>query len=127
MKTFATLLFMGLTLTGCHTIAPRPVLPPVLAAYDGSFADAGVPAAVNPIRASNGSVIGWRVTAFWLVAYKARVAQWGKDLVPAMTAGNCLAGIYQMPDLPGRGPTWFVPNAAQAADGDMAALARNSR
>ena len=118
----ALIMLAGALFGGCSTIAPADVPETGDIAWDGSFHDGGI---VAQLKDTAGHQTGLRVTQFWIDQFKARVATWGKDLVPPLTAANCLAGTFAMPDVPGRGPTFFVPNSTQAADAKLARRQKN--
>jgi hypothetical protein len=121
MKTI--LIFMAVILAACNTVAPVPVAAHSTA-YDGSFGDAGI---LNVEKAVNGQQIGLRVTAFYMSTLRARVQKFGSRLTPAVTLDNYLpASVHFMPDVPGRGETWFVPNSVQDIDAKLAQFERDT-
>ena len=123
MKTL--LLIAAFALAGCSTVTPVPVAAHSVA-FDGSYADAGVPTALNPVKAANGAVIGWRVTAFWVTTFEARLTRFGARLTPPMTVASYRAVARQMPDAPPYGATWFVSDALMDADAKLAQIERDT-
>ena len=112
-----------LAFSGCSTVAPVNVAPPSQIAFDGPYQDAGI---LNVEKAVDGRQIGLRVTAFYVSKYRERVKRFGSRLSPTLTLDNCMDGTHFMPDVPGRGETWFVPDALQFANSQMAVFERNA-
>ena len=89
---------LAVAFIGCSTVTPAHVTPAGHSvAFDGPWQDAGIPDALNPVKAANGQQIGLRVTQFYMDALKSRVAKYGARLTPPLTLANYLAGSHQMP------------------------------
>ena len=121
MKT--VLIILAVMLAACNTVAPVPVVAHSTA-YDGSFGDAGI---LEVRKDADGKQIGLRVTGFYMGTLRDRVKRFGARLSPAVTLDNYLpASVHFMPDVPGRGETWFVPNSVQVIDAKLAQFERDT-
>jgi hypothetical protein len=119
--TVSVLAFGGLCLAGCSTVAPVPVQT-TQTAFDGAHQDAGI---LEVRRSPDGKQIGLRVTAFYMAKLRDRVSRFGARLSPPVTLDTIMAEVNLMPDVPGRGETWFVPNSVQVIDAQLAQLERD--